>query len=212
MDTAPVIVNPPKSAEERQHEEKLKAARRELVHLINSKIVVRFPPPLLHLLNFIICYLTKNVQSTILQDEKHIHLDKILDTTNFLLKIFSNVHDNPTEEKYRRIRLNNNAFNLHVRNAPGAEEFMLVGGWKASVVDFERYFVFEHQPGTIEWEILEIAVAELVKLKALLEGKLRRGDSGDRKAQKQKELEAVRHALEEDRQNRQLKYAAAGGS
>jgi hypothetical protein len=43
------------------------------------------------------------------------------------------------------------------------------------VFEHEKYFVFEHQPGGLEWRVLGEACAELDKLAALLEGKLKVG-------------------------------------
>ena len=41
------------------------------------------------------------------------------------------------------------------------------------VDNFEKYFVFEPQPGSLEWRILEEACAELSKLSALIDGKIK---------------------------------------
>jgi len=43
------------------------------------------------------------------------------------------------------------------------------------VVEMEKYFVFEHQPGGLEWRVLEEACAELDKLAALVDGKIKVG-------------------------------------
>jgi hypothetical protein len=72
-----------------------------------------------------------------------------------------------------QIRIANPTFSRHVRDAPGAEEFMHAAGWRAAVVDYEKYFVFEHQTGSLEWRILEEACTELDKLATLTDGKIK---------------------------------------
>lgn len=37
---------------------------------------------------------------------------------------------------------------------------------------FEKCFVFEHQPGGVEWRVLEVACSELAKLAELVAGKI----------------------------------------
>lgn len=37
----------------------------------------------------------------------------------------------------------------------------------------EKYFVFEFQPGALEWRVLEEACLELDKLAALIDGKIK---------------------------------------
>lgn len=44
---------------------------------------------------------------------------------------------------------------------------------RLQVIDYEKYFVFEHQPGGLEWRILEESCAELAKLAALVDGKIK---------------------------------------
>lgn len=43
----------------------------------------------------------------------------------------------------------------------------------SQVVDMEKYFVFEFQPGALEWRVLEEACLELDKLAALIDGKIK---------------------------------------
>lgn len=43
----------------------------------------------------------------------------------------------------------------------------------AQVIDYEKYFVFEHHPGGLEWRVLEEACAELGKLQALVDSKIK---------------------------------------
>ncbi|EFN55941.1 hypothetical protein CHLNCDRAFT_145228 [Chlorella variabilis] len=142
-----------------------------------------------------------------LNDDKHRKLEQILDTTQYLQKICGNVKDNPQEAKFRRIRITNATFSRHVRDAPGGEEFMHAAGWTVKVDNFEKYFVFEPQPGSLEWRILEEACAELSKLSALIDGKIKRG-LGDKKALQERMRQQVRVAIEEDKAQREVIFQA----
>lgn len=131
-----------------------------------------------------------------LNDDKHRKLEQILDTTRFLQRICNNLREHPAEPKFRKvrvaatnpstsmqladmqqhplqIRITNPTFVRHVRDAPGGEEYMRAAGWKPAVMEHEKHFVFEHQPGGLEWRILEEACAELDKLAALVDGKMK---------------------------------------
>ena len=86
---------------------------------------------------------------------------------------------------------------------------MIAAGWHAAVQDHERYFVFEAQPGTPQWSIFEEADKEILKLQALLEGKLAR-NSEDKKAEIEKRRVAARAAIEEDKELRHARFQYAG--
>lgn len=146
-----------------------------------------------------------------LNDDKHRKLEQILDTTQFLQKICKNVRDSPTEEKYRKIRITNPTFGRHVRDAPGGEEFMHTAGWRVKVIEMEKYFVFEHQPEEgLEWRVLEEACAELDKLAALVDSKIKRGQ-GDKRAAAELVRQEVRAAIEEDKAQREVMYQPLTG-
>ncbi|KAL4451902.1 hypothetical protein ABPG75_007564 [Micractinium tetrahymenae] len=145
-----------------------------------------------------------------LNDYKHRKLEQILDTTQYLQKICGNVRDHPEEPKYRKIRITNNTFQRHVRDAPGGEEFMHTAGWGVKVIDYEKYFLFEHQPGGLEWRVLEEACAELAKLQALVDGKIKRGQ-GDKKAQQEAMRLQVKAAIEEDKAQREVMFQPVSG-
>lgn len=106
------------------------------------------------------------------------------------------------------------------------------------VDNFEKYFVFEPQPGSLEWRILEEACAELSKLSALIDGKIKvrgRGQGvakrrllasgwggtqragrlpalqrglGDKKALQERMRQQVRVAIEEDKAQREVIFQA----
>lgn len=147
-----------------------------------------------------------------IMDEKHRKLEQIRDSVDFLRRICGNVRDHPEQVKYRKIRVGNKAFSVHVRDAPGGEEYMHEAGWQIKVADHERVWVFEGQPGSTEWLILEEACAELDKLWILVNQKLQRLQS-DNKAEQRQVLEAVRRQIEEDKAERhaQFRYGDGGG-
>lgn len=88
---------------------------------------------------------------------------------------------------------------------------MIAAGWHAAVQDLERYFVFEAQPGTLQWSIFEEADKELRKLDALLEAKIARTREDKKKEIEQRRV-AARAAIEEDKELRHAKFTYAGGS
>ncbi|KAG7673267.1 hypothetical protein Ndes2526B_g03302 [Nannochloris sp. 'desiccata'] len=140
-----------------------------------------------------------------LNDDKHRKSPQIKDTVTYLRRILENIRDNPTEKKYRKIRITNATFGKHVRDAPGGEAFLIQAGWHAAVVDHERYFIFESQPDTLQWSIFEEACKELAKLDTVLDAKLGR-NSGDKKAEIEKRREAARIAIEEDKELRHARF------
>lgn len=146
-----------------------------------------------------------------LNDDKHRKLEQILDTTQYLQKICGNVYEHPEEAKYRKIRITNPTFQRHVRDSPGGEEFMHTAGWGVQVIDYEKFFVFEHQPGGLEWRVLGEACAELAKLEALVGGKIARG-LGDKKAAAEALRKQVKAAIEEDKAHREVMFQRVTGA
>ena len=52
-----------------------------------------------------------------------------VDTLSLLRTIFNNVIQHPNDDKYRKIKLANKAFNSNVWKYPDSEELMKIGGW-----------------------------------------------------------------------------------
>jgi hypothetical protein len=76
------------------------------------------------------------------------------------------------------------------------------------VIEHERYFIFEPQPGTLQWSIYKEACKELAKLDTVLDAKLGR-NSGDKKAEIEQRREAARVAIEEDKELRHARFKYA---
>lgn len=144
-----------------------------------------------------------------LNDDKHLKLDQIQTTVIALKQIMNNVREHPEDGKFRRIRIANKTFGRNVRDAPGGEDYMIACGWKAAVVNMERYFVFDGQPGdSLTWKIFEEGCKELDKLGALIDGKLNRSKE-DKKAELELRREQARLAIEDDKQARKVKFTYA---
>lgn len=105
-----------------------------------------------------------------------------------------------------QIRITNAAFGKHVRDAPGGEAFLIQAGWHAAIRDHERYFIFESQPDTLQWNIFEEATKELEKLDTVLDAKLARMTSGNKKAEIEKRREAARIAINDDKELRHVRF------
>lgn len=167
----------------------------------NSPRFVKAKKELLHIINWQI------------NDDKHRKLEQIEATLRHLLLISNNILDHPDEEKYRQIRILNPIFDRHVRSSPGGDDFMIVAGFHAEVRQNERYFVFSHQPHTIEWKILQEARNEAQKFQNLVTQKIEKSDKSS--AAKKKELEerkqTVLGQLEEDKEirSRRFRYGAS---
>ena len=86
---------------------------------------------------------------------------------------------------------------------------MLAAGWHPQVVDLQRYFVFDSQPGSTQWRIFEEACKELSKLEKSLESKVAHPTLKDKKAELQLRREAARLAIEDDKQLRHSKFTYA---
>lgn len=76
-----------------------------------------------------------------------------------LEKILSNIANNPLEEKYRKVKRGNAAFNKRLGGIPGGEAAMLAVGFSLETIDGEPFFVMHPRPEA--WPMLVQHVAEL---------------------------------------------------
>ncbi|KAG8179717.1 hypothetical protein JTE90_006622 [Oedothorax gibbosus] len=60
-----------------------------------------------------------------------------------LARYLTNILDNPTEDKYRKIRINNKVFQERIINLEGAFDFLKAAGFNRQLDGEEEYFVFE---------------------------------------------------------------------
>eukprot|EP00887_Chlorella_sp_A99_P007878 scaffold20.g7878.t1 len=153
------------ASDARQPDPRVAAQRKALIHVANWQIM----------------------------DERHRKLAQIDDSVTFLRRICDNVRSQPDEPKFRKIKLTNPTFTHHVRDAPGGEAFLKEAGWHVKVEDFEKFWVYDARPGSVEWQILEEACKELDKLVQLVTDKKRRA-AGDNKAETQRRLESIASA------------------
>ncbi|GIX70183.1 UBX domain-containing protein 6 [Caerostris extrusa] len=69
--------------------------------------------------------------------------EKIQIGVETLARYLTNILDNPEEEKYRKIRLNNKVFQERIIGLEGASEFLAAAGFSKQNIDGEEYLVFE---------------------------------------------------------------------
>ncbi len=60
-----------------------------------------------------------------------------------------------------------------MRHASGGEAFLHAAGWRVLTEDLVKFFVFQAQPASFGWRVLEMGIKELEKVRSLLEGKLK---------------------------------------
>jgi hypothetical protein len=76
-----------------------------------------------------------------------------------LEKILSNIANNPLEEKYRKVKRGNAAFNKRLGGIPGGEAAMLAVGFSLETIDGEPFYVMHPRPEA--WPMLVQHLAEL---------------------------------------------------
>ncbi|GFQ98824.1 UBX domain-containing protein 6 [Trichonephila clavata] len=81
-----------------------------------------------------------------------------------LSRYLTNILDNPDEEKYRKIRLNNKVFQERIVGLEGALDFLDAAGFNKQVIDNEDYLVFS---GT-DFENLQMLKEALMSAEPIL--------------------------------------------
>ena len=66
-----------------------------------------------------------------------------------LHKYLDNIINNEAEEKYRKIKLSNKAFQGRVNSQKGAMEFLMAIGWHESVIDNEPFLIYSGEIQTL---------------------------------------------------------------
>ena len=142
-----------------------------------------------------------------LVDDKHRTWTSIRDTSKILHTLCSNVLLHPGEDSKKQIRITTNAYLKHIASTPGAEELLLLVGWRNRVINHERYMVFELAPE--DSSLLEDTVDQLHRMLQLAESKIQSSKTHAKKVDDKKRLESVRAALEEDKEDRHIKFPAS---
>jgi len=108
-----------------------------------------------------------------------------------LLKLCSNVLQHPADDKYRQVRATTKAFAANVQAVQGGEAVLREAGWRAHTVDFEKHWVFQHQPDSFEWRVLELACADLHKAEKQVREKLQRTAAEEHAAAQRKRAQGA---------------------
>ncbi|MEW5299789.1 MAG: hypothetical protein WDW38_010875 [Sanguina aurantia] len=139
-----------------------------------------------------------------LLDYKHNVPQHIENCANMLIKIFTNVIENPAEEKYRSIKATSNALMNNVFNVKGGEHLLQLAGWRTQVVELQKSWVFDSAPDSTRFSILKEALSLLNKALFTIHDKAeRKKNEKEEKANKDKaQRDKILAALAEDKQNR----------
>ncbi|GFU35333.1 UBX domain-containing protein 6 [Nephila pilipes] len=84
-----------------------------------------------------------------------------------LARYLSNILDNPNEEKYRKIRLNNKVFQERIVGLEGALDFLNAAGFNKQVISDEDYLVFSEIDGG-DFENLQMLKEALLSAEPIL--------------------------------------------
>ncbi|KAK9810789.1 hypothetical protein WJX73_007630 [Symbiochloris irregularis] len=162
----------------RSAEAGLSETRKKIVHIINSELL----------------------------DFKHCSPARLEACVGILLKLCTNVAENPEKENFRQVKAANKKFSesIDVKRSAALKVFM-EAGWTSKVVNLEKHYVFEGQPSSPSFRRLQVAIEELRVAQELLIAKGQRGTS----RQEQKAEEASRRAsamlqFQDDRDRRRL--------
>ncbi|KAG2444558.1 hypothetical protein HXX76_001303 [Chlamydomonas incerta] len=123
------------------------------------------------------------------------------------VKIFSNVVNNPTEEKFRKVKASSNTLKGTVGLIKGGEDLLLLAGWVPKVVDLEKYWVFDAPVDSVRWGLLKEALHLCERAQQTVHEKAekKRREKEDKLSKESAEKERIRLAIEEDKAERKLR-------
>ena len=131
-------------------------------------------------------------------------------TIGIMLKLHTNVRDNPEDERVHRVRMSSNLFAKYVRDLPKnvGWEFMVATGWRVTTIDYERYFVYPKGSdlSPLQEKILNTACDELERCNASLGQKLERQEVGNTRADLEARRQIALLAIKDDSQRRQERF------
>lgn len=137
-------------------------------------------------------------------DEKHNSPQALLDhSIRPLIKILSNIRDHPSEDKYRKLRYNNQFVRKSIIDTPNERLLRLVG-WSSDTQNFEKFLIFTHQEGSREWAILCIAIERLEAIEKKEAGRI--GTLHQRQEEKKELLENTRKNIRQDEEERHSRF------
>lgn len=162
-----------------QKDRELQAVRKKVVQLVNSQLL----------------------------DYKHCSLQSLAACVTVLLRLCKNVLENPSEQKFRQVKISNAKLQAQLAVKPAAAQSLLLeAGWKIEVVHHEKHYVYLDDHTSSKFRHLQVAVQELQSADRLLQSKMQRG--GDGKAARDKEEAERREAallqFQDDRDRRRL--------
>jgi hypothetical protein len=144
-------------------------------------------------------------------DEKHHSADALVAALSLLQRIVGNVLDNPSEAKYRQVKLASGAYTktLLPLGTP-VEKLLTACGWRTRTVQLEKAWVFDGKVGSADWARLVMArevlsnAAEAMAAKAARKAR----EKEERLTRAAAESERLKLALADDQALRALDYEA----
>ena len=147
------------------------------------------------------------------QDDKHESLQEIEKHVGLMVKILSNVLNNPVEMKYRKLRLHNAAvksllggYKTKDSSQSGCAKLLELSGWKIVLEEHERVYSYAHEVDSAEWKVMKYVCGRLEKELEEIQEKRKKAGAGQRKLGLEQERAQVLSALKEDKEERRLKF------
>ncbi len=137
-------------------------------------------------------------------DEKHNSPQALLsNAVKPLIKILSNIRDHPSDEKYRKLKYNNPFVRKNIIDTP-CERLLRLVGWSSRTEQYEKFLVFTHPQGSVEWDVACVAIE---KLEAIEKKEIGRADTLHHKKEEKKELlENTRRNILQDEEERHSRF------
>lgn len=86
-------------------------------------------------------------------------IEKLEACVETLIKCLENIHNNPNEEKYKKIRMNNKMFCEKIKNCEGALEFLNAAGFAEITIDDEPYLIWSEENMEVETTLVSLIEA-----------------------------------------------------
>ncbi|GLC36286.1 hypothetical protein PLESTF_001732400 [Pleodorina starrii] len=120
------------------------------------------------------------------------------------IKLFSNVVNNPNEEKYRKVKAVSNTLKNTVLVVKGGEDLLLHAGWVPRVIEMEKYWVFDAAPDSVRFGVLKEALHLTERALQTVHEKAekKRKEREEKLHHDSAEKERIRLAIEEDKAER----------
>ncbi|EFJ46753.1 hypothetical protein VOLCADRAFT_105420 [Volvox carteri f. nagariensis] len=117
------------------------------------------------------------------------------------IKLFGNVVNNPTEEKYRKVKAASNTLKNTVLVVKGGEDLLLHAGWTPRVIEMEKHWVFDAAADSVRFGVLKEALHLTERALHTVHEKAekKRKEREEKLHKESAEKERIKLAIEEDK-------------